>query len=244
VSSLAAAMYPAFRSILGEWATDDDVGCVLLTAVGTAFCAGGDIKDGGARREGPRPSHEVRVDGLLGDATTARLLHEHPKVVLGALPGPAVGAGLSLALACDLRIAARRTRLVTGWGRLALSGDFGGTWFLTRLLGPARALELLLSGDPVDADAALALGLVNRVVDDDQLEAEGMAWARKIAAGPTVTWRYMKQNVHAALDLDLPRALAQETVNMVRSSSTKQHGEAVRAAAEGRTPVFRPTSDD
>lgn len=238
-NALAPAMYPGLHAALDAFASDPAVGCVMLTGAGTAFCSGGDIRDGSASRSGRRPSFEERVD-QLGDWTSiVPRLAAHPQVVIGALPGPAVGAGLSLALACDLRIAARSATLVPGWGRLALSGDFGGSWYLTRMLGPARALEWLLDGRAMSADEAQAAGLVNRVSGDGSFQADARAWAAEIAAGPTVTWRYVKANIRTALRDDLPRALVQETANMVRSSSTHQHGEAVRAWQEKRPPTYR-----
>jgi 2-(1,2-epoxy-1,2-dihydrophenyl)acetyl-CoA isomerase len=150
-----------------------------------------------------------------------------------------VGAGLGLALACDLRIAARGARLVTGWSRLGLSGDYGTTWFLTRLLGPSRALELMMRTEAVDAGLAERLGLVNRVVADADLGAEAMAWARVIASGPTLAWRYMKVNVRAAMQHDLAGALPIETENLVHCTFTQQHREALLALREGRAPLFR-----
>lgn len=234
-NALAPAMYPAARSLLDRFRHDADVGCVLLTGSGTTFCSGGDIKDVSEDRAGRRPPpYEERVDGLLSDARLAQLIHEHPKLVVAALPGPAVGAGLALALACDLRIAAERATLFTGWARLALAGDFGGSWFLTRLVGPARALELMVDNEPIDARRAADLGLVNRVVGDDELPDAAHHWARRLASGPTTAYRYMKENIRTALRSDLATALPAETANMIRSSRTQEHGAAVRAWIEDR----------
>jgi 2-(1,2-epoxy-1,2-dihydrophenyl)acetyl-CoA isomerase len=238
-NALAPAMYPGLHAALDAFAADSEVGCVLLTGAGTAFCAGGDIRDGAVRRAEHRPTYEERIDELSSWAAVIPRLARHPQVVVGALPGPAVGAGLSLALGCDLRIAARSATLVPGWGRLGLSGDFGGSWLLTRLIGPGRTLEWLLDGRAMGAEEAEMVGLVNRVSDDATFRADARAWAASIAAGPTVTWRYVKANVQAALRLDLVAALPLETANMVRSSSTAQHGEAVRAWQEKRPPKFR-----
>jgi len=234
-NALAPAMYPGLHAALDALAADPDVGCVLLSGAGPSFCSGGDIRDGATRRAERRPSFEERVDELSGWAAIIPRLAAHPQVVLGALPGPAVGAGL----ACDLRIAARSATLVPGWGRLGLSGDFGGPWLLTRLLGPAKALEWLLDGRPMGAEEAEAAGLVNRVSDDDVLVSEARAWAATIAAGPTIAWRYVKANVQSALRVDLAAALPLETANMVRSSTTHHHGEAVRAWQGRREPRYR-----
>ncbi len=238
-NALAPAMYPGMHAALDAFAADPEVGCVILTGAGGAFCAGGDVRDGAARRSERRPTFEERVDELTDWAAIVPRLAAHPQVVIGALPGPAVGAGLSLALACDMRIAAASAKLIPGWGRLALSGDLGGPWLITRLLGPARALEWLVDGRPMDASEALEAGLVNRVSDDVSFAADARAWAAAVASGPTTTWRYVKANVQAASRLDLAAAMPLETANMVRSSMTPQHGEAVRAWQERRAPAFR-----
>jgi 2-(1,2-epoxy-1,2-dihydrophenyl)acetyl-CoA isomerase len=238
-NALAGPMFGAFRALLQRFAADQDVGCILLTGAGEAFCAGGDMTEFRQAGDGRRRTFQERYDELLPHTQTSQLLHEHPKVSVAAIPGPAVGAGLGLALACDLRIAADSARLVTGWSRLGLSGDYGTTWFLTRLLGPSRALELLMRSEPVDAGMAGQLGLVNRVVPAGDLLAEAMAWARVIASGPTLAWRYMKRNIRVAMRHDLAGALPIETENLVHCTFTAQHREALLALREGRPPSFR-----
>src|SRR4051794_36552681 len=202
-------MHAPIMRALDDFAARDDVGVVVLTGAGTAFCAGGDVK---GDPDAPAPRHpDERAAALLADARVVQRLWEHPKLTIAAVNGPAVGAGLSLALACDLRIAASSARLVTGWARLAFSGDYGGAWFLTHLVGPARALELLAGNVALDADDALALGLVNRVVADDGFAGAWTAWAAELAAGPTAAIAGMKANVRDALRLSLADALPIET---------------------------------
>ena len=164
-----------------------------------------------------------------------RRLHEHPKLTIAAVNGPAVGAGMSLALACDLRIAAASAVLVTGWARLGFSGDYGGAWFLTRLLGPSRAVELLAGNASLDAVAARDLGLVNRVVADAEFADAWMAWARDFASGPTGAISGMKANVQDTLALSLADALPRETGRMVVSGRSAEHREALRAWMAART---------
>ena len=164
-------------------------------------------------------------------------LHEGPKISIAALPGPAVGAGVGIALAADLRIAAESARLIPGWGRLAFSGDYGGPWFLTQFLGTSRALALLIDDEPIDAPAALAAGLFNRVVPDAELADAAFAWACTIVAGPPTAYRYFKENVQQATRLTLREALPLESERMARSALTPEHREAVRrwlAAADTR----------
>lgn len=242
-NALHVEMYDAVPDVLDQFADDDAVGCILITGAGSAFCAGGDVRDGKARRDSdaPLPSVEERTRILTHHARMARMLHESPKITMAALPGGAVGAGFSLALSTDLRVAAAQAKLIPGWGDLAFSGDFGGAWFLARLVGPSRALEILLSGAPIAAAHAHDLGLVNAVVEDVDLLAEATAWARRIAAGPRLAWGRMKQNIHDS-DLSLEQYLPRESERMVLSGTTEEHKEAVRrwmAAARAKKAQVR-----
>jgi 2-(1,2-epoxy-1,2-dihydrophenyl)acetyl-CoA isomerase len=237
-NALHHEMHGPMTRALEEFAARDDVGCVVLTGAGSAFCAGGDVK--GDLVERAKLTAEERVAALLADAQIVQHLYQFPKLTVAAVNGPAVGAGMALALACDLRIAASSAQLVTGWARLAFSGDYGGSWFLTHLVGPSRALELLASNASLDAEEARALGLVNRVVPDAEFTDAWMAWAREFASGPTGAISGMKANVHDALRLSLADALPGETERMVASGRSAEHREAFRAWTEQRPPVFPP----
>ncbi len=237
-NALHAEMYVAVPRLLEQFAADDAIGSVLITGSGSAFCAGGDVRDGnsGKQARGDRADDadadvKVRAQAaqLADNAGMVALLHGMPKVTIAALPGPAVGAGMSIALAADLRIAARSARLIPGWSKLGFSGDFGGAWFLTRLVGPAKALELLIADEAVDAEAGLRLGLFNRVVDDAELREAAFRWAARIAAGPTSAFAGTKANVLDAQTLPLEQALIAESERMVRSGMTTEHRAAVRA---------------
>ncbi|WP_082995753.1 enoyl-CoA hydratase-related protein [Mycobacterium alsense] len=138
-------------------------------------------------------------------------------------------------MSADLRIAARSARLIPGWGRLAFSGDFGGAWFLTRLVGPSVALQLLVDGSPIDTDLALRLGLLNRVVDDADLRSAALEWAAEIAAGPTGAWAGVKANIAEAQELPLAQALLGESERMVRCAKSDEHRAAVRAWLDAAT---------
>ena len=161
------------------------------------------------------------------------------KVVIAKVNGPAVGAGLGLALACDLRIAGRSARFGTGFAGVGYSGDFGGSWSLTRLVGTAKARELYFLGDIIDSAEAASLGLVNRVVDDEALHREALALARRIADGPRVAFGYMKRNLFAAETEPLAAVLEMEAVHQARTAMTEDHLEASRAFVEKRRPTFR-----
>lgn len=249
-NALHPEMYDAIPRLVERYGSDDAVGCILLTGAGTAFCAGGDVRGGGDRRHsGPPPNDrpQRRGDPLAHQARAVILLQESPKITMAALPGPAVGAGTSLALATDLRIAAESASLITGWARLAFSGDFGGTWLLTRMLGAPRALAALLDNATISSAEALALGLFNKVVPDEQLPAAAMAWARSITAGPRTAFGFMKQNVRDAARLSLSEALPLESERQMLTRRTEDHREAVKrwlAEAEARRRARYAGGDD
>ena len=214
----------------------DTVGCIVLTGAGRGFCAGGDVKsmaDRSAR------AFEARAAGIQQSNRVPMLMHTTPKVIIGMINGVAVGAGLSMALACDLRVAARSARFGTGFVKIGLSGDWGGTWSLTRLVGTAKARELYFLGDMISADEALSIGLVNRVADDAALLETTMAMARRIAAMPRITLGYAKKNLFAAETGDFASVLELEAFHQARCSQTEDHREAVQAFKENRRPVFK-----
>src|SRR6266487_94095 len=178
-------------------ATDPEVRAVLLKGAGGTFCVGGDVKAmvaGAGRDETP----DRRFELLRHRVEVSRLLHDMRKPTLAMISGSAAGAGLSLALACDLRIAGKSAKLTTAFAKVGLSGDYGGTYFLTRLVGSAKARELYLTSPILMADEALALGLVTRVVPDAELEAAARELAVSLAQGPSVALGYIKQNINAA----------------------------------------------
>jgi enoyl-CoA hydratase/carnithine racemase len=247
-NSLSDTLSPALRTTIAELSASDEIGCVLLTGAGTAFCAGGDVKGmgdvkgigAGARKDKqPRTAEEVTEELWVRQLTLTGALYAMPQPTVAALPGPAAGAGLSIALACDLRIAAESAFVTTGFANIGLSGDYGSSFFLTHLVGAAKARELLFLSDRIPAQECARLGIVNRVVPDDRLYDEARALARRLADGPGVAYRYMKENVDRALREDLPECLAGEARNLVASAQTADHKEAVRAFIEKRKPLFQ-----
>jgi 2-(1,2-epoxy-1,2-dihydrophenyl)acetyl-CoA isomerase len=240
-NALSVAMVDALGRMLADVEADPEVRCVVLTGAGGAFCAGGDVKGfaSGAGREG---THEERLH--LQRERHRRLtlrLWRMPKPTVAILPGAAAGAGLSLALACDLRYAADSAVLTTAFARVGLSGDFGGTWLLTRLVGPAKARELYYFSERIGAGDAYRLGLVNGVFPADTLEPEAMALARRLAAGPAVAYRYMKENLNRAVTHDLAECLDIEAVHHLRTFDTDDHREAAAAFVAKREPRFGVT---
>jgi 2-(1,2-epoxy-1,2-dihydrophenyl)acetyl-CoA isomerase len=240
LNALTKDMMQALRSRLGAVALDDAIGCVVLTGAGNAFCAGGDVRaQARVAAEGSPETPEQRSDLLRASMEASRLLHEMPKPTIAMLNGVAAGAGLSLALACDLRIAGRNARMTTAFAKVGLSGDYGGTWFLTQLVGTAKARELYFLSEVLDAARIEALGLANRVVGDDELAAETMALAGRLASGPSVALRYMKRNLNIAEHGDLAAGLDSEAYGMLRSRASEDHKEAAQAFVEKRQPMFK-----
>ena len=239
-NALSNELTPALRQMLLTVEADRDVRCVVITGAGRAFCSGGDVSGmGGGGAATPPPSFEDSVRRLQhGQETLALRLFDLAKPTIASLPGPAAGAGLSIALACDLRIASASAFLTTAFANIGLSGDYGGSWFMTQLIGVARAKELYYTGRRVPAADALALGLVNEVVADEQLADRTRALARSIAGGPPIAIRYMKQNLNRAVGADLRTCLAEEAERMVRCTRTEDHREAVSAFMAKRKPVF------
>jgi enoyl-CoA hydratase/carnithine racemase len=227
---------PALRRALDRVAEDRAIRCLLLTGAGKAFSAGGNTK---AMASGRQPGLGERIRSIKWESAASAVIHEMDKPAIAALPGPAAGAGFSLALACDLRLAAQSAFLTTSFLRIGLSGDYGGTWFLTRLVGPAKARELYFTSARIPADECLRLGLVNRVLPDDQLQAEAMTLARELAAGPPIALRYMKQNLNRALSADLRSCIDAESERQCELAETEDFLEAARAFVERRKPVFK-----
>ena len=236
----SGAMMGAFAALLPQLADDDDVGCVVITGAGRAFCAGGDVKGFAEGAKSAGAPLEERVRGLRrGQRATTGALYELPKPTIAAIPGPAAGAGLSLALACDLRTMADDAFLTTAFRNIGFSGDHAGSWFLTNIVGTARARELYYTADRVRAERALELGLVNHVFPADALQAETLRLAQHIAAGPPIALGYMKENLNRALHTDVWTAFDMEADRMWRTGMTADHKEAVQAFVEKRPPEFR-----
>lgn len=240
-NALSDHLTPALRTMIRVCGEDSSVGALLITGAGTAFCSGGDVKGMGANTNPAKaamsPDERVadlqeRQRLLTGALVAVR------KPTIAALPGAAAGAGLAIAMACDIRIAAESAFLTTGYIRVALSGDYGIAWLLTRLVGTSRARELMFTGEKVEAKRAEAIGLVNRVTPDASLRDEAFALAKSVAEGPATALRYMKDNLDEALAFDFATARDHEAVRLIKSAGTADHREAVAAFIEKRKPVF------
>lgn len=241
-NAMSGPMLDGLVAALADAETASDVGALVLTGAGGAFCAGGDVKGmaaAGGEGGGSPLQYDARVHNQRrNQRDTSGKLYEMPKPTIAALPGAAAGAGLSLALACDLRYAAPNAIMTTAFARVGFSGDYGGTWFMSRLIGSAKARELYFLSDRVDMDQAVSLGLVNGVFPAESLMDEVGAIARRLAGGPTVAYRYMKENLNRAVHGDMGECLDMEAAHHIHTGQTDDHKEAAQAFVEKREPVF------
>ena len=237
LNALTRELHAQLREAVQVAAHDPDIGAVVLTGAGHAFCSGGDLAD---RKHDTTPlTLEQKADELRRHGETARLLHEMPKPTVAMINGVAAGAGLALALACDLRIASQTAVLTTAYAKVALSGDLGVSFFLTHLVGSARAAELLFFSEKIGAPEAYGIGLVNRVLEAATLRESTLQLARQLAQGPAVAFRYMKRNLACAQTSPLEAVLESEAYGMARCGRTQDVKEAAAAFKEKRAAVFK-----
>lgn len=241
-NALSDELTPALRQMLHETELDSDIRVLVLTGAGGAFCAGGDIGGMGATLaggDGP-PDIDGMITRLRGAQETVSLkLYDYAKPTIAALPGPAAGAGMSIALACDMRIAAQSAFLAPAFGAIGLSGDFGGSWLLSHLIGPGRAKEVYYTSRRIGSEEGAALGVFNTVVADEALEQATHEMATQIAKGAPIALRYMKENHNRAMTGSLRDTLAMEADHMIRAMMTEDHREAAKAFFEKRTADFK-----
>jgi 2-(1,2-epoxy-1,2-dihydrophenyl)acetyl-CoA isomerase len=239
-NSLTTEILFELAQAMPRLAQDPAVRLVVLTGKGGAFCAGGDVK-GFANRAADNsngPTFEQSAQTLRARMEVSRWLHEMPKPTLAVISGPAAGAGLSLALACDMRIAADDAKLTTAFSKVGLSGDFGGSYFLTQILGAAKAREMYFTAEVILGKEAARIGLVNRSVPGDQLAQAAHVYARELASLPTIAVGYMKRNLNAAMQNSLSEVLDLEAMHMIRTFETHDHKAAAVAFVEKRAPKF------
>ncbi len=241
-NAMSGDMTAALAAQLASAELDSAVRAIIITGAGKGFCAGGDVK--GMASKGDGTVGDNTIDSAIhrqrvNQRATAGKLYSMPKPTLAALPGAAAGAGLSLALACDLRVMASNAIMTTAFARVGFSGDYGGTFFMSQLVGTAKARELYFLSDRVSAEQALSLGLTNWVCEPEELGAKAMEIARRLATGPTVAYRYMKENfARAASSGDVDDCLDLEATHHIHCGQTDDHKKATKAFVEKREPVF------
>jgi len=215
---------------------DHEVRAVLLKGAGGTFCVGGDVK---SMAEGRAPlPFEARMTNLRRAMEVYRILHEMSKPVVAQLDGAAAGAGLSIALSCDLRVASESCKITTAFAKVGFSGDYGGTYFLSKMLGTAKARELYLLSPVLSAKEAFDLGMVTKVVPDAEIDAAAHELAMSLAQGPSIAYGYIKRNINNAERLSLEACFDGEALHHSRSNETADHKEAAKAFVEKRKPVF------
>ena len=241
-NAMSVEMNSALQELLKQFEGDPEIRCVVLTGAGKGFCAGGDVKGMASSGDGTvgtntidQAIHRQRVH----QRATSGKLFKMPKPTIASLPGAAAGAGLSYALACDLRIMASTAILTTAFARVGFSGDYGGSYFLTQLVGSAKARELYYLSERINADEALRLGLTNWVCEPEELERKTMELASKLANGPSVAYRYMKENLNRAMGGDIDDCLDLEVTHHIHCGQTEDHRNATRAFVEKKEPVFK-----
>jgi 2-(1,2-epoxy-1,2-dihydrophenyl)acetyl-CoA isomerase len=249
LNSLGGDLVPLLEAHLLDCEGDLDVRCVALTGAGRAFCAGGDI--GGMQKRNDRQTedasspvntiaHLERLTRELkrSQRATSLKLHTIGKPTVALVNGHAVGAGMSLALACDIRICSDKAKFGTAFRNVGLSGDYGGSYFLQRIVGPSKARELYFSAEIMDATRALELGIASRVLPAESLMPEGLAFCAKLAMGPTTAYARMKDNLAFAETSTLAELLDYEAVNQRLAGMSADSREAVASFLEKRPPNF------
>ena len=241
-NAMSGEMNAALQTALAAAELDTAVRCIVLTGAGKGFCAGGDVKGMAARGDGTVGDNTIDTAihrQRLNQRATSGKLYAMPKPTLAALPGAAAGAGLAFALACDLRIMASSAIMTTAFARVGFSGDYGGTYFMSQLVGTAKTRQLYFLSERVAADEALALGLTNWVCEPEELASKTSEIARQLASGPTVAYRYMKENFNRAISSgDLDDCMDLEATHHIHCGQTEDHRNATKAFVEKREPVF------
>lgn len=241
-NAMTGAMLDGLAIALRDVETAKDVRCVVLTGAGGAFCAGGDVKgfaEGGGAGSTEGTSWDEGVhQQRLNHRDTAGALFNMPKPTLAAIGGATAGAGMSLALACDLRIAVDTAVMTTAFARVGLAGDYGGTWFLTRLVGPAKAKEMYFLPERLDMATAKQYGIVNWTASPETYDDEWRSIAARLASGPPIAYRYMKENINRAMTSELPTILDLEATHHRHTGTTADHKEASQAFVDKREPQF------
>ena len=243
-NAMSGEMNQALAQALAHGETTADVRAIVITGAGGAFCAGGDVKGMAARGDGSGNERPITIDEAIhnqrmNQRATAGRIHLMPKPVLASLPGPAAGAGLGLALAADLRIMADTAFITSAFAKVAFSGDYGGAYFLSKLVGQGKAREIYYLSDRVSAAECLSLGIANQVVAADDLQTATLDLARRLADGPPVAFRYMKENFNrVSQGADLYEFMDVEVTHHVHAGQTADHKNAARAFVEKTQPVF------
>ncbi len=237
LNALNSELSTALNEALARIAEDDSIRVVVLTGAGRAFCAGGDL---GAIGRGRERNETAELEPILRSGMQAVLkMRLMPQPLIAAVNGAAAGAGMNIALAADVRIAADTATFGENFSRVGLFPDYGGTYFLPQLVGPSVAAEMFYTGEMIDAQTALRLGIVNRVVPAAQMEGEVKTWAQKIAQGPPIAIRAVKKVLFGNQREELVKALDHEVELQMKCFHSEDCSEGIRAFFEKRPPKFQ-----
>ena len=238
LNALGGSLRDDLHDAVTRSAADPEVRVMVITGAGKGFCSGGDVKAMGEAKAGQRERPLIEKIAPGRDRTLLAM-REAPQPIIAAVNGAAAGAGMNLALGCDIRIASTAARFTQAFVKRGLHPDWGGTYFLPRLVGTAKACEMIFTGDVIDAAEAERLGIVSRVVVPEELMPTAYELARRIAAGPPVAIRLAKRSIYANSELDLRAALQVETMAQNICFETEDATEGIRAFGEKRAPVFK-----
>ena len=239
-NSLSDVLTPALREMVQKLDERSDVRCLVITGEGGSFCAGGDLggMSDGQLATGVK-SFDEKVDDLKKKQRTLTMrIRDFSKPTIAAVSGPAAGAGFSIALACDIRLASRSAFVTTAFSRIGLSGDYGGSWLLTQLVGTSVAKSLYFTSRRVGAEEGYRLGIFNEIYEDEDFRPRFIEFAEEIAQGAPIALELMKQNLNRACEEPFEVCLDYEAENLMRCAGTDDHKEAVSAFLEKRKPNF------
>lgn len=238
MNALTPELHHQLRCAVMDAAEEETISAVVLTGNGKGFCAGGDIKAASQRAKTSKETVEERQETLRHHAQTTTLLHQMPKVTIALVNGAAAGAGLTLALACDLRIAVSSAIFKTAYAQIGLSGDLGISYYLTRLVGPSRARQMMFFSERMSANTALELGIVDLLVEEIPASVEDLDWVQRIADGPSVALNSIKENLLLSERESLQAVIDLEVMNAAKCSRTDDVKEAAASFREKRRPQF------
>ncbi|MSQ26390.1 MAG: enoyl-CoA hydratase [Dehalococcoidia bacterium] len=242
LNSLNPQMAALLASTITELSRDDDVGVVVITGAGRAFCSGADVGGLGGGAEKSAYTSRSADDVRRGFGTAQEIilgLQRMEKPAIAMVNGVAAGAGFDIACACDIRIGCPDTRFLAAYIRIGLFPGWGGTWLYPRVIGLAKAAEMIFTGDFLEADEALRVGALNKLVAKDDLKATTMAMAEKIAKGPPIAMRLAKLNLYKGLEIDLDTAMKFAAASETITLASEDHREGAQAFREKRAPNFQ-----
>ena len=243
-NALSDELTPALRSQISNLNIDDRVNALIITGSGDAFCAGGDVKSMNAstsnKESWTKESSEEEVIKNLQNKqmTLTHALYNFSKPTIAALPGAAAGAGLSIALTCDFRYVNENAFAIAGYGRIALTGDYGMSWLLPKIVGLSKAKDMMLSNSKISAKEGLNIGLFDKIIKGDELLKFSLEYANILSTFSPLALKAMKNNIQSSTEISLEESLNQEAIELIKASKSNDHKEGIRAFVEKRKPIF------